>query len=404
MTSNGSNKNSNQASFVSANTRLVRFLGTGILNTAFGFALYAALVWIGLIPHVAQLIGRIVGLVFNYMTYGRFVFADKRLSKTRYLLGYLANYAAAALILVGYLFLFSDAYIAGLATILTSAVLNYFVLSRFVALPKLERTKAKYRPYPRDWSGMPEWFLLVKDTLHDLGHKLHERAIRTAPGRLVWMMLEGRHLRQQIEDSGFLFVHLPKTGGTSISRDLYGRNLPHYRAPSWLLRYPDDFHRWHRFALLRDPVSRFVSAWRFTKSGGTNMILSSRFERFRLGKIDQIEDLVTTLEQNPELIEEIVTFRSQSSFLVNSVGELMVDRLFAIDSGPHVSKELAKLLGMPDIPHLNKSSGAPIVLDADLETRIRHLYSKDVELYDQVLATGGSWVQNGTPNLARDAV
>lgn len=70
--------------------RLSAFVLVGVLNTAFGYAVYLAGLWSGLSPVLALAIATAVGAVFNYFTIGRLVFAERRL---RLLPRFLAVYA-----------------------------------------------------------------------------------------------------------------------------------------------------------------------------------------------------------------------------------------------------------------------------------------------------------------------
>lgn len=56
------------------NLRIVKFLGVGLLNTAFGYSIYSIFVFVGLPYLIALFIATIVGVVFNYFSFGRFVF------------------------------------------------------------------------------------------------------------------------------------------------------------------------------------------------------------------------------------------------------------------------------------------------------------------------------------------
>jgi putative flippase GtrA len=56
------------------NARLVRFLGTGVLNTGFGYAVYALLVLLQLPLWMALLLATVAGVIFNYFSFGRMVF------------------------------------------------------------------------------------------------------------------------------------------------------------------------------------------------------------------------------------------------------------------------------------------------------------------------------------------
>lgn len=70
--------NSNSAGMLGGhilfNSRLIKFLGTGVLNTAFGYSIYAGLVFAG-VPYLAALLAAtVLGVVFNYFSFGRIVF------------------------------------------------------------------------------------------------------------------------------------------------------------------------------------------------------------------------------------------------------------------------------------------------------------------------------------------
>lgn len=62
-------------------------------------------------------------------------------------------------------------------------------------------------------------------------------------------------MSQIIAEKGLMFVHVPKTGGTSISKVLGPIDLGH--RPSWDFDCPEKF--W-KFAFIRDPHERFLSA------------------------------------------------------------------------------------------------------------------------------------------------
>lgn len=54
--------------------RMLKFLAVGLLNTAFGYGIYAALVFIELPYLIALLLATVAGVVFNYFSIGRMVF------------------------------------------------------------------------------------------------------------------------------------------------------------------------------------------------------------------------------------------------------------------------------------------------------------------------------------------
>jgi putative flippase GtrA len=111
---------------------ILRFLVAGVLNTAFGYGLYAGLLWLGLDRYAAQAIGYVLGTGFNYLTYSRGVFRDAGPAKLRFALSYAGNYLInlAGLRLASQFI--ADPYLAGAATTFAVVVLNYLVLRRLV--------------------------------------------------------------------------------------------------------------------------------------------------------------------------------------------------------------------------------------------------------------------------------
>lgn len=54
-----------------------RFILTGVINTAFGFGCFMALLYVGLHYSAALFVGTILGILFNFVTTGHFVFGDR---------------------------------------------------------------------------------------------------------------------------------------------------------------------------------------------------------------------------------------------------------------------------------------------------------------------------------------
>jgi putative flippase GtrA len=58
--------------------RLVRFFMVGGINSLFGYGVFSFLVWTGLpYPAGVVVVGTIIGICFNFNTYGRIVFQNK---------------------------------------------------------------------------------------------------------------------------------------------------------------------------------------------------------------------------------------------------------------------------------------------------------------------------------------
>lgn len=111
---------------------LWRYYQAGVVNTAFGFGLYALLVRAGLNMFAAQAIAHCVGVAFNYLTYSRHVFRNAAPAKARFAASYAANYLLSVAVLALASQAVGSPYVAGaVATVLVSLV-NYLALRHLV--------------------------------------------------------------------------------------------------------------------------------------------------------------------------------------------------------------------------------------------------------------------------------
>ena len=151
------------------------------------------------------------------------------------------------------------------------------------AEPRLaDRRPRPYSPYAVDWRFLPDTLLLSKDFIrHHLAQGSNTLAA-TATLRPLWVATIGRNIAQAVRGAQVLFVHVPKTGGTSVSKVLYGRNLPHYTARFWYSTFRDSVADLPSFAVVRHPVERLISAYKMALAGGTDIVAYSRYDRGRL--------------------------------------------------------------------------------------------------------------------------
>lgn len=105
--------------------QLLRFLAVGALNTLFGYVMFSLLVLAGVVPGLALFVGTLVGLLFNYFTTGRLVFAARGLGRLPwfvavYGLTFLVNlWSLQALIATGLSPLLAQAIVLPLVILLT---------------------------------------------------------------------------------------------------------------------------------------------------------------------------------------------------------------------------------------------------------------------------------------------
>ena len=112
--------------------RLWRYYQAGIVNTAFGYGLYALFVALGLNMYLAQFVAHVLGMAFNYLTYSRHAFHDSDVSKSRFVASYAVNYLLGLGALWATSQVVASPYLAGLIAVGIVSLINYFILKHWV--------------------------------------------------------------------------------------------------------------------------------------------------------------------------------------------------------------------------------------------------------------------------------
>lgn len=113
--------------------RFILFLIVGLVNTGFGYGIFALLIFLNVHYALASLLSTFLGILFNFKTTGVIVFKNSNnMLIFRFFLAYGITY------LFGLLFLFItnsfaiSNYIAGAAWVLPGAIISYFLQKSIV--------------------------------------------------------------------------------------------------------------------------------------------------------------------------------------------------------------------------------------------------------------------------------
>lgn len=113
--------------------QVIRFIAVGVINTLFGYGIYALLIYLGLNYMVAVLFATVAGVLFNFKTIGRYVFKS---NDSSLLLKFIIVYSIIYGINVGLIRLFSlwniDYYTAGFLAIIPCAAISFILNKLFV--------------------------------------------------------------------------------------------------------------------------------------------------------------------------------------------------------------------------------------------------------------------------------
>lgn len=114
-------------------TQAMRFVVTGGVNTAFGYGIYAACIYLGAGYAIASGVSIVCGVLFSYKTTSTLVFGrGYRGSLARYIGSYAIVYAFSVLILAVMDAYGINPYLAGVLAAPPCAVLSFALLKLFV--------------------------------------------------------------------------------------------------------------------------------------------------------------------------------------------------------------------------------------------------------------------------------
>ena len=115
---------------------VLRFLLAGAVNTLFGYLVFGAFIYIGQPDSVAVLMANLLGVAFNFVTYGKGAFRSFSWTRLpRFAVVYGINYAGNVAALGALRSHTVSPYIAQLAILPFSIVFLYFALRYFVFGP-----------------------------------------------------------------------------------------------------------------------------------------------------------------------------------------------------------------------------------------------------------------------------
>ena len=177
-------------------------------------------------------------------------------------------------------------------------------------------------------------------------------------------------------------MHIPKTAGTSISQRLYGCEITHRPALDLAILYPLRFARLKKFAVVREPVERFLSAYDYLKNGGKNA-QDREFGGRYVEPFDTADAFIAACrdERFKANVFRYVHFKTQT-YYVAWRGRCLVNRLARFD---RVVPDVADILGEDiALPARNVTDGkrtTPADLSPQTIRAIEEAYRDDFRLW-----------------------
>lgn len=184
-------------------------------------------------------------------------------------------------------------------------------------------------------------------------------------------------------DSRRIFIHIPKTGGISVARAIFGNAGIGHKSARFVRRRigPIAYRRSFSFTFVRDPFERCHSAFEFLKSGGMNGD-DAAWADAQLSEFVSFEDFVAEGLSRPAISGHL-HFRSQSAFIFDPADNLLVDFV-----GRHEELQAdfgrlcATIAVQGSLPWLNRSnwSRATKAFPQSVRDRVIEHYARDYQL------------------------
>lgn len=220
-----------------------------------------------------------------------------------------------------------------------------------------------------------------------LKHRIVEVAYKVLGARGLFLLHMAQH-REGVRHWGnqkTVFIHVPKTAGTSINRAFGVKDIGHANYEYLCDRYPEKFGPGKEyFVVYREPISRLISTYRYAKkkkAGGGPSVL------YWVRDCDNFDEFIRIIYDN-RYHETHYFFWPTSKFIkgLKRVTVLPFENL-ADSFNEYIGREM----GIASLPHFNVSShneNKPIIVSKEAELLVREMYKEDLLIGAKVMANG----------------
>lgn len=186
---------------------------------------------------------------------------------------------------------------------------------------------------------------------------------------------------------GCIFVHIPRTAGTSITKALFDGPKPGGHTPATDYRMVFDqqeFDALYKFSIVRNPWDRLVSSFFFLRNGG--MREDDRiWAEEHLSSYETFDGFVRGWLRT-ERLNSYVHFVPQSHYLLNLEGQLTVDYVGRFEDLEVAFETIRCTLGIEaTLPHRNRAPRRRKYrkyYSDDTAELVREVYADDIELLE----------------------
>lgn len=176
----------------------------------------------------------------------------------------------------------------------------------------------------------------------------------------------------------FVFIHINKTGGTSIAKSI-GMPIKRHLTAKEIIKIIGK-NKWedaYKFAFVRNPWDKAVSHYKYRiKTNQNNLGIQTLDFNQWIKK--------THVEKDPLFIGEQKMFLPQIEWLKDNNNKIVVDKIGYFESINEDFEEIAHAIGINiKLPHLNKTKNTDYKSFYNRESVeiIRNFYKEDIETF-----------------------
>lgn len=197
------------------------------------------------------------------------------------------------------------------------------------------------------------------------------------------------HVYNCFDETQSIFIHIPKAGGISTIKSLYGEKANGFGHPTYerfLHLYGKKcFDEYFKFTFVRNPWDRLFSAYNFLKKGGMNH-MDQQFCDDVLSSYDTFEQFIMEWV-NRENIETWVHFIPQYHYVYDKNQNLFVDFVGRFEQFESDFEHIrTKLNTGVSLQHLNKTKDKKErsyreAYTPEMAEKVAKVYKEDIELF-----------------------
>jgi len=180
-----------------------------------------------------------------------------------------------------------------------------------------------------------------------------------------------------------IFIHIPKTAGTSIVKSLFNcvsRHTPYFEYQKANKQKFDDYFK---FCFVRNPWDRLLSTYLFLKKGGLNA-QDEKWAKNNISQYETFNEFVTSWVNETNIMQWI-HFYPQHYFVCDGDLNIMVDyvgRQERIDEGyDFVCKKLGMENNLLSKVNTTQHKHYSFYYSEEAKQIVEKVYHKDIELF-----------------------